>query len=230
MTVYELTIESAEINLLVTEGIIDKGKKVLEDTIKKVKEFVRKLIELVKKVFNNKFKTIKDIVNNIKKKASQVINEPIKVANVNKLNRLLEVSEYTLHAIEKSDFSSEDGVNTSLDRLTNELASLRDNFNKTKDTVLEPIKGDTKQLVQHYEKCASYCEEIAAISSKLSKRTCDKLEELKSPSKVLYPNTLKLSGTVSTALSQISTIIKFIFDAMIHSVKKIDNMKRAEAE
>ena len=64
----EILIESAEISLLVTEGIIDKGKKVLEDTIKKVKEFVRKLIELVKKVFNNKFKTIKDIVNNIKKK------------------------------------------------------------------------------------------------------------------------------------------------------------------
>lgn len=35
MTIYDLTIESAEINLLVTEGFIDKGKKVLEDAIKK---------------------------------------------------------------------------------------------------------------------------------------------------------------------------------------------------
>ena len=93
---------------------------------------------------------------------------------------------------------------------------------------MEPVKGDTKQLVQQYEKCASYCEEIGDISSKLSKRTCDKLEELKSPSKVLYPNTLKLSGTISTALSQISTIVKFIFDAMIHSVKKIDKLNRSD--
>lgn len=93
MTIYDLTIESAEINLLVTEGFIDKGKKVLEDAIKKVKEFVRKLIELVKKVFNNKLKTIKGMINEIKKTPSQVVDGATMVAKVVRLNDLLEGSE-----------------------------------------------------------------------------------------------------------------------------------------
>ena len=141
MTIYDLTIESAEINLLVTEGFIDKGKKVLEDAIKKVKEFVRKLIELVKKVFNNKLKTIKDMINEIKKTPSQVVDGATMVAKVVRLNDLLEGSEYTLHAIEKSNFSSEDIVNKSLETLTDELDVLRDKFNKTKDNIMEPFKG-----------------------------------------------------------------------------------------
>ena len=141
MTIYDLTIESAEINLLVTEGFIDKGKKVLEDAIKKVKEFVRKLIELVKKVFNNKLKTIKDMIKEIKKTPSQVVDGATMVAKVVRLNDLLEGSEYTLHAIEKSNFSSEDIVNKSLETLTDELDVLRDKFNKTKDNIMEPFKG-----------------------------------------------------------------------------------------
>lgn len=229
MTIYDLTIESAEINLLVTEGFIDKGKKVLEDAIKKVKEFVRKLIELVKKVFNNKLKTIKDMINEIKKTPSQVVDGATMVAKVVRLNDLLEGSEYTLYAIEKSNFSSEDIVNKSLETLTDELDVLRDKFNKTKDNIMEPFKGgDIKQLIQRYEKCASYCEDIGGIANRQGKRTRDMLEELKSPNKVLYPNTLKLSSMISTALTQISTILKFVFDAMIHSVKKLHAMIRDE--
>lgn len=121
--------------------------------LKKVKEFVRKLIELVKKVFNNKLKTIKDMINEIKKTPSQVVDGATMVAKVVRLNDLLEGSEYTLHAIEKSNFSSEDIVNKSLETLTDELDVLRDKFNKTKDNIMEPFKGgNIKQLIQRYEK------------------------------------------------------------------------------
>mgnify|MGYP000895912464 FL=1 len=228
MTVYELTIESAEINLLVTEGLVDKGKKVLEDTIKKVKEFVRKLIELVKKVFNDKVKTIKDMASKIKKRVSQRITEPIMLASVDKLNGLLHTSEYTLQAIEKSDFSSDDAVNMSLERVAEALAALRGRFDKTKDNILVPTKGDSVRIALQYDKCADYCDKIGAIGTRLGKRTSDMLDELKSPGKEIYPNTLNLSSKISAALSQISTIIKFAYDAMIHSIRKLNSMNHGE--
>ena len=49
MTIYDLTIESAEINLLVTEGFIDKGKKVLEDLLKKSKNLFESLSNSLRK-------------------------------------------------------------------------------------------------------------------------------------------------------------------------------------
>ena len=42
---YELAIESAEIELMVTEGVTDKTKDLVNKIIEKVKAFVKKMIQ-----------------------------------------------------------------------------------------------------------------------------------------------------------------------------------------
>lgn len=60
----EIMIESAEISLLVTEGLADKSKKAFTTVIKKIKEFIRKVLAYIKFKLTNK---IKAVDNNIKK-------------------------------------------------------------------------------------------------------------------------------------------------------------------
>lgn len=44
---YELAIESAEIELMVTEGVADKTKDLVNKIIEKVKVFVKKMITII---------------------------------------------------------------------------------------------------------------------------------------------------------------------------------------
>lgn len=44
---YELAIESAEIELMVTEGVTDKTKDLVNKIIEKVKAFVKKMITII---------------------------------------------------------------------------------------------------------------------------------------------------------------------------------------
>ena len=99
----EILIESAEISLLVTEGLADKSKKAFTNIIKKIKEFIRKVLAYIKSKLANK---IKAVDNNIKKAKvdeteTETLDEPITLANSEKLNNLLKYVEKMVNSAKK---------------------------------------------------------------------------------------------------------------------------------
>ena len=50
----EIIIESTELNLLVTEGLVDKAKNVMAAVIKKIKEIVSKIKDFIMSKLNTK--------------------------------------------------------------------------------------------------------------------------------------------------------------------------------
>ena len=90
-TINEFIIESAEINLLVTEGLADKSKKTFVAVIKKIKEFIRKVLTYIKSKLVNKIKSVDKNIKTAKvnETETETIEEPITLANTKKINDIL---------------------------------------------------------------------------------------------------------------------------------------------
>lgn len=56
--VYELTLESQDIQLIVTEGIVSGSKKLIETAIKKLKELLKKIVNFIKEKIQSASKAI----------------------------------------------------------------------------------------------------------------------------------------------------------------------------
>ena len=82
----ELLIESAEINLLVTEGLADKSKKTFATVIKKIKEFIRKVLTYIKSKLANKIKIVDKNIKTAKvnETETETFEKPITLANTKK--------------------------------------------------------------------------------------------------------------------------------------------------
>lgn len=80
---YELTIESQDIQLLVTEGIVSGSKKLIETAIKKLKELLQRIINFIKEKIQAGSKAIKALLSKIKGRPREINteNSELKVLN-----------------------------------------------------------------------------------------------------------------------------------------------------
>lgn len=81
---YELTIESQDIQLLVTEGIVSGSKKLIETAIKKLKELLQRIINFIKEKIQAGSKAIKALLSKIKGRPREINteNSELKVLNI----------------------------------------------------------------------------------------------------------------------------------------------------
>ena len=63
---YELTLESQDIQLIVTEGIVSGSKKLIETAIKKLKELLKKIINFIKEKIQSGSKAIEKLLSKLK--------------------------------------------------------------------------------------------------------------------------------------------------------------------
>ena len=82
--IYELTIESQDIQLIVTEGIVSGSKKLIETAIKKLKELLQRIINFIKDKIQAGSKAIKTILSKIKGRPieNNTENSELKVLNI----------------------------------------------------------------------------------------------------------------------------------------------------
>lgn len=64
--VYELTLESNDIQLVVTEGIVSGSKKLIETAIKKLKELLKKIVNFIKEKIQSASKAIEKLLSKFK--------------------------------------------------------------------------------------------------------------------------------------------------------------------
>ena len=60
---YELTLESQDIQLIVTEGIVSGSKKLIETAITKLKELLKRIVNFIKEKIQAGAKAIKTMLN-----------------------------------------------------------------------------------------------------------------------------------------------------------------------
>lgn len=63
---YELTLESQDIQLIVTEGIVSGSKKLIETAIKKLKELLKKIVNFIKEKIQSASKAIEKVLSKFK--------------------------------------------------------------------------------------------------------------------------------------------------------------------
>ena len=63
---YELTLESQNIQLIVTEGIVSGSKKLIETAIKKLKELLKKVVNFIKEKIQSASKAIEKVLSKFK--------------------------------------------------------------------------------------------------------------------------------------------------------------------
>lgn len=169
---YEITIESTEVELLLTEGFADKTKQLILKAVKKIKEMIKKMISYIKTKLIYKIKrNRKDITNIIKQNAIIRSNATVVVPTIfnqfetlldalikaiyDKLEMMLRDKDFDLNDI---DFTSE------IDAIKGQLVSviempvkqaihIIDTINKYSDNNLEDLQkifNRTNELLTSY--------------------------------------------------------------------------------
>lgn len=156
---YEITIESTEVQLLLTEGFADKTKQLILKAVKKIKEMIKKMISYIKTKLIYKIKrNRKDIADIIKQNAIIRSNATVVVPTIfnqfetlldalikaiyDKLEMMLRDKDFDLNDI---DFTSE------IDAIKGQLVSviempvkqaihIIDTINKYSDNNLEDLQ------------------------------------------------------------------------------------------
>lgn len=156
---YEIAIESTEVELLLTEGFADKTKQLILKAVKKIKEMIKKMISYIKTKLIYKIKrNRKDITNIIKQNAIIRSNATVVVPTIfnqfetlldalikaiyDKLEMMLRDKDFNLNDI---DFTSE------IDAIKGQLVSviempvkqaihIIDTINKYSDNNLEDLQ------------------------------------------------------------------------------------------
>lgn len=156
---YEIAIESTEVELLLTEGFADKTKQLILKAVKKIKEMIKKMISYIKTKLIYKIKrNRKDITDIIKQNVIIRSNATVVVPTIfnqfetlldalikaiyDKLEMMLRDKDFDLNDI---DFTSE--IDSIKDQLVSvieipvrQAINIIDNINKYSDNNLEDLQ------------------------------------------------------------------------------------------
>lgn len=156
---YEIAIESTEVELLLTEGFADKTKQLILKAVKKIKEMIKKMISYIKTKLIYKIKrNRKDIADIIKQNAIIRSNATVVVPTIfNQFDTLLDALIEAIYSklemiLRDKDFDLNDIDFTSeIDAIKGQLVSviempakqairIIDNINKYSDNNLEDLQ------------------------------------------------------------------------------------------
>lgn len=105
----EILIESTELNLLVTEGLVDKAKNVMAAVIKKIKEIVSKIKDFIMSKLKKDLKQLKYEASLISKDRDEYSCVVPNKASLDKFDKVYLDTYHLAEAIlDKSDFDDSD--------------------------------------------------------------------------------------------------------------------------
>ena len=89
---YELTLESQDIQLIVTEGIVSGSKKLINTAITKLKELLKRIVNFIKEKIQAGSKAVKALLSKIKGRPREINteNSELKVLNISAANMIVQ--------------------------------------------------------------------------------------------------------------------------------------------
>ena len=142
----ELTIESQDVQLLVTEGIVSGSKKLIETAIKKLKELLQRIVNFIKEKIQAGSKAIEKLLGKFKgsNKALTIdANESdLKVLNLDVANTIVKSVILTQKEADKVIYSLvSDNAKVSVDDYREEIEKCDNIFGKYRDDLMITYKN-----------------------------------------------------------------------------------------
>ena len=143
---YELTIESQDVQLIVTEGIVSGSKKLIETAIKKLKELLQRIVNFIKDKIQAGSKAIDTLLGKFKgsNKALTIdANESdLKVLNLDVANTIVKSVILTQKEADKVIYSLiSDNAKVSVDDYREEIDKCDNIFAKYRDDLMITYKN-----------------------------------------------------------------------------------------
>ena len=143
---YELLIESQDIQLIVTEGIVSGSKKLIETAIKKLKELLQRIVNFIKDKIQAGSKAIEKLLGKFKgsNKALTIdANESdLKVLNLDVANTIVKSVILTQKEADKVIYSLvSDNAKVSVDDYREEIEKCDNIFGKYRDDLMITYKN-----------------------------------------------------------------------------------------
>lgn len=138
---YELTIESQDIQLIVTEGIVSGSKKLINTAITKLKELLKRIVNFIKEKIQAGSKAIKALLSKIKGHGKPLTidaaESDIKVLNLDVANTIVKSVILTQKEADKLIYSLvSDNAKVSVDDYREEIEKCDNIFAKYRDDLM----------------------------------------------------------------------------------------------
>lgn len=138
---YELTIESQNIQLIVTEGIVSGSKKLINTAITKLKELLKRIVNFIKDKIQAGSKAVKALLSKIKGHGKpltiDVGEAEIKVLNLDVANTIVKSVILTQKEADKVIYSLvSDNAKVSVDDYREEIEKCDNVFAKYRDDLM----------------------------------------------------------------------------------------------
>ena len=138
---YELTIESQDIQLIVTEGIVSGSKKLISTAITKLKELLKRIVNFIKEKIQAGSKAVKALLSKIKGHGKPLTIDAgeadIKVLNLDVANTIVKSVILTQKEADKLIYSLvSDNAKVSVDDYREEIEKCDNVFAKYRDDLM----------------------------------------------------------------------------------------------
>lgn len=138
---YELTLESQDIQLIVTEGIVSGSKKLINTAITKLKELLKRIVNFIKEKIQAGSKAIKALLSKIKGNGKPLTIDvgasDIKVLNLDVANTIVKSVILTQKEADKLIYSLvSDNAKVSVDDYREEIEKCDNVFAKYRDDLM----------------------------------------------------------------------------------------------
>lgn len=143
--VYELTLESNDIQLVVTEGIVSGSKKLIESAIKKLKELLKKIVNFIKEKIQSASKAIEKQLSKFKGKPKDTdvdaVESDLKVLNLDVATTIVKSVILTQKEADKVIYSLvSDNTKVNIDDYREEIEKCDNIFAKYRDDLMITFK------------------------------------------------------------------------------------------
>lgn len=219
----EFIIESAEINLLVTEGLADKSKKTFVAVIKKIKEFIRKVLTYIKSKLVNKIKSVDKNIKmaKVNETETETIEEPITLANTKKLNDILNQVEMVLKTSKKITYKPDVDLDEPLNTVTKDYETLESVYEKYKDNIDETYTKITPNMFDIYGEINKKCSDILdSIRQNTSVLESD-IRFLSDSAYDFSPKKVQVLTKVQAIITKVMTVVEFVINSCNRSITNL---------
>lgn len=139
--IYELTIESQDIQLIVTEGIVSGSKKLINTAITKLKELLKRIVNFIKEKIQAGSKAVKALLSKIKGHGKPLTIDAgasdTKVLNLDVANTIVKSVILTQKEADKLIYSLvSDNAKVSVDDYREEIEKCDNVFAKYRDDLM----------------------------------------------------------------------------------------------
>lgn len=143
--VYELILESQDIQLIVTEGIVSGSKKLIETAIKKLKELLKKIVNFIKEKIQSASKAIEKQLSKFKGKPKDTdvdaVESDLKVLNLDVATTIVKSVILTQKEADKVIYSLvSDNAKVNIDDYREEIEKCDNIFAKYRDDLMITFK------------------------------------------------------------------------------------------